>query len=144
MSTKITESKPLERKVILLVEDDRLIANAYSKWLEAVGAKTMVANDGVQCLRILDEQKIDLVLLDLGMPGLNGYDTLMQLRQRPHLKDLPVIILSNTTMTENREGFEDIKKAGVKDILRKYETSLSELVRCISSYFPKDASFIKN
>jgi hypothetical protein len=57
----------------------------------------------------------------------------------PALKTLPVIILSNTTMKENKEGFEEIRKAGVTNVLRKYETSLTEIVDCILSYFPEDA-----
>ena len=119
------------------MEDDHFISRIYEKWLTAAGATVFVANDGVQGLRMLDEQKVDLVLLDLGMPGLDGYQTLLHLRERPQLKDLPVIVLSNTTMNENREGFEEIKKAGVKDVLRKYEMSLTEIVDRISSYFPE-------
>jgi CheY-like chemotaxis protein len=137
MSTKITETKPLLDRTILIVEDDHFISKIYSKWLTAAGAAVVTANDGVQCLDILDNQKVDVVLLDLGMPGLNGYETLALMRQKPKLADLPVIVLSNTTMKENEEGFNLIKNAGVKDILRKYETSLAEILECITSYFPQ-------
>lgn len=140
MSTKITETKPLFDRTILIVEDDHFISKIYSKWLTAAGATVVTANDGVQCLDILDNQKVDVVLLDLGMPGLNGYETLTKLRQRPHLVDLPVIVLSNTTTKENEKGFNEIKEAGVKDILRKYETSLAEILDCITSYFPQHAA----
>ncbi len=135
---KITESKPLKDRKILIVEDDHFISRIYEKWLTAAGAHILIAHDGVQGLRTLDEEEVDLVLLDLGMPGLDGYQTLLQLRERPKLKELPVIILSNTTMNENRDGFADIKRAGVKDVLRKYEISLTEIVNCISAYFPKE------
>jgi CheY-like chemotaxis protein len=139
MPSKIVESKPLNNKRILIVEDDSFISRIYSKWLTAAGATVITANDGAQCLRILAEDPTDVVLLDLGMPGLNGYETLTQLRMNPALKTLPVIILSNTTMKENKEGFEEIRKAGVTNVLRKYETSLTEIVDCILSYFPEDA-----
>lgn len=137
MPTKATELRPLKNRTILIVEDDHFISKVYSKWLAASGANILTANDGVQCLRVLDEQKVDVVLLDLGMPGLNGYDTLIQIRKKPQLEQLPILILSNTTMDENKEGFEDIRNAGVKDVLRKYETSLTELVNRIGAYFPK-------
>jgi len=138
MQSHVTKEKPLLNKRILIVEDDHFISRVYSKWLTAAGAEVATANDGAQCLKMLDDAAFDIVLLDLGMPGMNGYDTLLELRKRPALAQLPVIVLSNTTMKENKEGFEDIRQAGVRDVLRKYETSLAEIVQCIESYFPKD------
>lgn len=125
-------------KRILIVEDDHFISRVYSKWLMASGAEVATANDGAQCLKMLDEATFDIVLMDLGMPGMNGYDTLIEIRKRPALAQLPVVVLSNTTMKENKEGFDEIHKAGVRDVLRKYETSLAEIVQCIQSYFPQD------
>ncbi len=133
---KAVQVKPLFGKTILVVEDDLFISKVYEKWLTLSGAHVEVTPDGALCLRLLQEKKVDLILLDLGMPGLSGYDTLLALRNNVKTKDIPVIILSNTTMNENRDGFDDIRKAGVKDILRKYETSLSEIVDCVTSYFP--------
>jgi two-component system, OmpR family, response regulator len=135
--TSVTQKKQLPNKDILLVEDDHFILKIYTKWLTAAGANVITANDGAQALRLLNEKHVDLVLLDLGMPGLNGYDTLLEMRKMEKAKDLPVIILSNTTMNENRDGFADLRASGVKDILRKYEVSLSEIVERISSYFPE-------
>jgi two-component system, OmpR family, response regulator len=135
--TSVTQKKQLPHKDILLVEDDHFILKIYTKWLTAAGANVITANDGAQALRLLNEKHVDLVLLDLGMPGLNGYDTLLEMRKMEKAKDLPVIILSNTTMNENRDGFADLRASGVKDILRKYEVSLSEIVERISSYFPE-------
>lgn len=137
MTSRVTEAKPLQGKRILLVEDDHFILRIYTKWLIAAGAEVITANDGAQGLRVLDQEKVDVVLLDLGMPGLNGYDTLAEIRKKEGMQSLPVLVLSNTTMNENREGFEEIKRAGVKDIMRKYEVTLAEIVDRISSYFPK-------
>lgn len=141
---KVTETKPLRNRNILIVEDDHFISRIYNKWLTAAGASVQVANDGAQGLQLLDEAPFDLVLLDLGMPGMNGYDTLLQVRKRPQLTDLPVIILSNSTLTKDKEEYENIQKAGVKDVLRKYETSLTEIVQCISNYFPPDAVTVES
>lgn len=140
MSTPITNTQPLKDKVILIVEDDHFILRIYSKWLSAAGAEVITAHDGAQGLRILEEKKVDLVLLDLGMPGMNGYDTITQIRKHEHLRETPVIILSNTTMNENKEGFAELRAAGVKDIMRKYEVSLSEIVERISVYFPQEVT----
>lgn len=135
MQSNIVTEKPLLHKRILIVEDDHFISRVYTKWLTAAGADIMTANDGAQGLRLLQQHTFDLVLLDLGMPGLNGYDTLLEIRKIPKLVDLPVVVLSNTTMKENKEGFKEIRDAGVKDVLRKYETSLTEIIHRIESYF---------
>jgi len=139
MSTKVTETKPLSGKTILLVEDDQFILRIYTKWLQVAGAEVVTAHDGAQGLRCLHEKKVDLVLLDLGMPGLNGYDTLQEIRKMEELKDLPVVILSNTTMNESKDGFAELRASGVKDIMRKYEVSLNEIIDRIGAYFPKEA-----
>lgn len=138
--TNVPKTKVLNGKRILIVEDDHFISRVYAKWLTLSGAQVETANDGALGLRALQEVKFDLILLDLGMPGLNGYDTLVELKKSEATRDIPVIVLSNTTMNENKEGFNEIKEAGVKDILRKYETSLSEIVECISRYFPQQAN----
>jgi len=133
MSTNMSNDDLLTGKSILIIEDDQLISRVYTKRLIAVGAKVFVAQDGIHGLEILESQKVDVVLLDLGMPGMNGYDTLTKMREKQALQDVPVIVLTNTTESENMEGFDNLKKAGVKHILKKYETSLKEIVQCISS-----------
>lgn len=139
MSTQTHAPKVLQGKTILIVEDDHFISKVYAKWLAVSGAHVEVAHDGVLGLRLLEEKKVDLIMLDLGMPGLNGYEMLTEIKKNEHTKAIPVIVLSNTTMSENKVGFDEIRNAGVSDILRKYETSLSEIVKCISSYFPDES-----
>ncbi len=138
MTSSISTTKPLRDKKILIIEDDHFILRIYNKWLTVAGAEVKTASDGIQGLRILQDDPVDLVLLDLGMPGMDGYQTLAEIRKHEQTKDLPVIVLSNTTMTENQAGFEDIKKAGVRDIMRKYEVTLVEIVERISAYFPQE------
>ncbi len=140
MTTKISETKPLRNRTILIVEDDNFISRIYSKWLIAAGAVIHVAHDGTQALRILKEEPVDLVLLDLGMPGLNGNDTVHLIRQEENLKELPVIVLSNATLALGDETYISLKDAGVVDILQKYSTSLTEIVNCIIKYLPATES----
>lgn len=127
----VKKSELLKGKIILIIEDDKFISKVYTKWVTASGAEVIHSNNGAQGLEIARTKELDLILLDLGMPGMNGYDTLMKLRDDPATKDIPVVILSNTTMNENREGFQEIIEAGVSGIFRKYETSLHELIAII-------------
>ena len=138
MTINLTDSKVLKNKTILLVEDDHFISKVYVKWLTLSGANVKIAFDGALGLKVLEESTVDLIILDLGMPGLNGYDTLLELKKNPKTKDIPVIVLSNTTLNENEDCFTDIKNAGVTDILQKYETSLEEIIKRVSAYFPKE------
>lgn len=129
--------KPLLDKRILIMEDDAYISKVYMKWFHLAGATVMTVNDGALGLQALEKHHIDMIILDLGMPGMNGIDTLKALKANEATKNIPVIILTNTTQNENRAGFDEIKKAGVTDILRKYETSLSDLIVCVNRYFPQ-------
>jgi two-component system, chemotaxis family, sensor kinase CheA len=134
----------MENKTILIIEDDRFISRVYVKWLSNAGAKVRIASNGIQGLQLIDEGGIDLVLLDLGMPGLNGYETLKQIRQKPGMSTLPIIIMSNTTLKDGSEEAKQIKSAGVTEVLRKYETSLADISKSITKYFPPVSSTVKN
>jgi DNA-binding response OmpR family regulator len=123
--------KPLLNTRVLVVEDDAFIGKVYLKWLTAAGAHVSLASDGVQGLSQLEREVPDVVLLDLGMPGLNGYDTLKEMRSREQLKRVPVIILTNTMRNEAKDTFESLNEMGASDVLQKYEVSLSQLVEAI-------------
>lgn len=137
MTQNLIKTKALEGKEVLIIEDDHFISRVYAKWLTLAGANVEVAFNGALGLEALKQRKTDLILLDLGMPGLSGYEMLTELKKDTKTKDIPVIVLSNTTMKENITGFEDIKNAGVTDILRKYETSLEEIIQRAKAYFPE-------
>lgn len=128
----------LRGKTILIIEDDHFIAKVYVKWLTLAGAETLVAHNGALGLRALKEHAVDIIFLDLGMPGMNGFDTLAAIRDNPETRALPVVVLSNTTMNAQTDGFATLTAAGVTDILRKYETSLNQMVACAAKYFSHD------
>lgn len=119
---------------ILIIEDDVFIAKVYAKWLTLAGAVVVTASDGAIGLRIAAEHIIDVIILDLGMPGMNGVDTLRALRRRKSTATTPVIVMSNTTMQKSSASYYDLQNAGVSDIFRKYEISLKEIVECVHKY----------
>jgi CheY-like chemotaxis protein len=131
MTKETVDQARIEGKKILLLEDDEFITRVYKKWLSLRGAVVSNAHDGTTGMEILNKESFDLILLDLGMPGLDGYETLTLIRNDPRTKDVPVIILSNTTMTEDKEGFKEISDLGVSKMMRKYETSLQQLVDAV-------------
>lgn len=84
----------MEQDTILVVDDNKEIVYSISELLKYEGYQVMGAYDGMQALDMLEQNKIDLILLDVMMPRLNGLSTLMKLREK---HKIPVIILSAKT-----------------------------------------------
>ena len=88
---------------ILIVEDDLAVVLALSMVLEQEGYGVATAANGEQALRAVDEEAPDLVLLDLWMPVMDGWQFLERLRSPEHpLHDLPVIVLSADVKARRR------------------------------------------
>lgn len=85
-------NSPDKQKTVLIVDDDKSICDVISKYLELNGYATFQALDGESGLQLFDEKHPDLVLLDLHMPGIDGFEVLNAIRFRSG--DLPVIIIS--------------------------------------------------
>ena len=84
----------MEEETILVVDDNKEIVYSIGELLKYEGYQVMSAYDGMQALDVLEQNKIDLILLDVMMPRLNGLSTLMKLREKHRI---PVIILSAKT-----------------------------------------------
>jgi CheY-like chemotaxis protein/HPt (histidine-containing phosphotransfer) domain-containing protein len=95
---------PLQGCRILLVEDNELNRIVATDLLEgAGGASVGVARNGIEALQRLDAEPFDLVLMDLQMPGMDGFETTQRLRERPSLARLPVIAMTAHAMARDRE-----------------------------------------
>lgn len=84
----------MEGETILVVDDNKEIVYSISELLKYEGYQVVKAYDGMEALQVLEEHKVDLILLDVMMPRLNGLSALMKLRENYHI---PVIILSAKT-----------------------------------------------
>ncbi len=112
-------------KKILLIEDDPFLANIYSTKLEEAGFSVDVVMDGESVLRALKEKKPDALLLDIVLPGVDGWEVLRRIKKEEDLKDLKVIILSNLGQKEEVEkGLE----LGAARYLIKAHYTLTEVV----------------
>lgn len=120
-----------EKRDILIVEDEPFVVNVYKTKLTKEGYNVHVAEDGEVGLRTAKEVVPDLVLLDLILPKMNGFDVLKGMKEEGALKDVPVLILSNLGQQS------DIKKGldlGAKDYLVKSDSSLQEVMAKIEEY----------
>jgi CheY-like chemotaxis protein len=118
---------------ILLVEDNEMNRDMLSRRLERRGYKAAIAVDGKQGLEMADTALPDLLLLDLGLPEMDGWEVLRRLRQDPKKKDVPVIALTAHALVTDRDralqaGFNDydIKPVELPRLLKKMDTLLSE------------------
>ena len=107
----------LNGRTVLIVDDDMRNIFALSKALRARGLKVLMAQDGHKALKQIDDNPaIDLVLMDIMMPGMDGYETMREVRARPLFKKLPMIALTAKAMRGDREK---CLEAGASDYLSK-------------------------
>lgn len=92
---------------ILVVDDNQENLKVISNYLKEKGYKIALALDGISTLEILAENRIDLILLDIMMPGMDGFEVLEKLKQKPETKEIPVIFLTARTDTDDIiKGFQ--------------------------------------
>ncbi|MCP4543851.1 MAG: response regulator [Chloroflexi bacterium] len=92
MSDEITSQE--SKKKVLVVEDSPTQALHMQTLLEDVGMKVLLANDGPTGLRMAQELKPDLVVLDVQMPGMNGFQVCRRLKNEQFTKDIPIIMFT--------------------------------------------------
>ncbi len=120
----MTPAKRASPKIVL-VEDDTFLAGMYVSKLTHDSLEVQLATDGKQGLKLIQEQRPDLVLLDIVLPKLSGFDILKTIRQDPALKDTPVILLTNLG---GREDVERGLSLGATDYVIKAHFLPSEVV----------------
>jgi CheY-like chemotaxis protein len=111
---------------ILLVEDDRFLRKAAETTLKQQGYTVITAADGEEALRVARSAPLDLVLLDVIMPKLNGFQVLDALKKDPTTAHIPVIILSN--LGQDRD-VQQAMEAGATAYFIKADLSLQALVQ---------------
>lgn len=87
---------------ILVVDDDLGTRLSISDYLELSGYSVITANDGQEALAMVDEYHPDLIVTDIVMPQMNGYELVRRVRQQPAFRLLPVILLTARTKTQER------------------------------------------
>ena len=110
-------------KRVLIVEDERPLAHALDLKLKHEGFETTVANNGKEGLDLIESGDFDIVLLDMMMPVMDGFQVLRELQQSP--KKPVVFVLSNLSQ---REDESRVLEAGARKYFIKSDTPLSVIV----------------
>jgi two-component system chemotaxis response regulator CheY len=95
------------KKVVLIAEDSPSIRKFVSISLKVQGYDIIQASDGMEALEILPQNKIDLIITDLNMPNIDGFELIKIIRANDEYKEIPIIILSSlTSNTEIERGLQ--------------------------------------
>ncbi len=119
------ENNQQNNDLILIVEDDKFLRELLIRKLEDSGYKTEAAISGKEALKKVKEKTPRLILLDLVLPGIDGFEVLQEIKKDENLTNIPVIILSNLGQ---KEEVEQGLSLGATDYLIKAHFTPEEIV----------------
>ena len=126
---ELVEEKPVG-KTIMVVDDSITVRKVTARLLKRQGLEVFTAKDGIDAISQLQEHIPDLMLLDVEMPRMDGYELATQVRNNPDLKHIPIIMITSRTGAKHRDKAE---KIGINRYLGKpfNETELLENIRAL-------------
>ena len=112
-------------KKILLIEDEEIMIDLLQRKLTKEGYEISVARDGEEGLKVMKEATPDIILLDILMPKMGGFEVMEEVGKDPELKKIPVIVISNSGQPVE---LDRAQKLGARDWLIKTEFDPQEVV----------------
>jgi putative two-component system response regulator len=129
----MTESRQFmsDKAKILVVDDQMAVALMMVFLLERAGCDTQTALNAEKALRLAQTGTFDLITLDVDMPGINGFELFLRLKQIPHLAETPIVFVSGNSTIENQQRGLDL---GASDFIEKpfdARAFISRILSCI-------------
>lgn len=125
---------PETKEKILVVEDDKFLIKAYNIKFTRAGFEVITATDGAEGLEMAKKELPKLILLDLMLPKIDGFEFLKRMAADESLKNIPVIVLSNLGQQTDKERALAL---GAKEYLIKADYSLDEIIEKSNKYIVK-------
>ncbi|MCH7882916.1 response regulator [Patescibacteria group bacterium] len=113
---------------ILIIEDDTFLADLLVNHLKKEGLEVSFAPDAEKAFKEIQKSKPELIILDLILPGMDGYEFLKKIKDDKALASIPVVVLSNLGL---RDEVERAKALGAKDFLIKAQFDLKDITKKI-------------
>ena len=126
-----------QKAKILIVEDDKFLRELLVHKLETEGFKVLTAIEGKEALKKIKEELPQLILLDLVLPGIDGFEVLRQIKENPQTNKISVIILSNLGQ---KEEVEKGIQLGADDYLIKAHFTPEEIIKKVKEILRKVGS----
>lgn len=118
-------------KKILVIEDDKFLIKAYNIKFAKVGFDVVTAMDGVSGLELAKSEMPKLILLDLMLPKIDGFEFLKRMSQDEKIKNIPVIVLSNLGQQSDKDKALSL---GAKEYLIKADYTLENIIDIINRH----------
>ncbi len=112
-------------KKVLLVEDEEIMINLLQKKLVQEGYEVSIAKNGEEGLSMMKEVKPDIILLDIIMPKMSGFEVMEEMRKDTELKKIPIVVISNSGQPVE---LDKAKELGARDWLIKTEFDPQEVI----------------
>jgi len=90
-------------KVVLVIDDSATVRKFVAASLNMKGFRVVTAGDGIEALELMPSEKFDLIILDLNMPDMDGFEFMRTFRENPEHCDIPIIVLSSMTDLKNKD-----------------------------------------
>ena len=126
----------MKAQKIVLVEDDEILSKVLFEELKMAGFDATQAFDGERGLKMVQTKKPDLVLLDLLLPKMHGFNVLEKLKSSPDTKEIPIIIL---TMLGSDDDIKKGLELGANDYIVKSQHAVAEIVEKVKGFFSKES-----
>ena len=121
---------------ILLIEDDEILSKVIYEELKEADFEVYQALDGKSGLELIRSKRPDLVLLDILMPKMNGFDVLSVMKKSPDTESIPVIVL---TMLGSDDDIKKGLQLGANDYIVKSQHAVAEIVEKVRDFFSKES-----
>ncbi len=118
-------------KQIMVVDDEKNLRTLLGEVLENEGFEVITAESGMECLKKLKKAKPDIIIMDMMMPKMSGYDTIRKIREDPKTKDLRIIVLTASRVEE--ASLYELSKFKILDYINK-PFDIKEIVEKLKSY----------
>lgn len=119
------------KKIVLLVEDEAFLLKTLTRHLQSMEYDIQTATNGQEALDLLTKVKPDLILTDLVMPKMDGFDFLAELKRHEEYKNIPVVVITNLASDSDEQRCRDL---GIEAYFIKSDTPLTEIEGIIKKY----------
>ncbi|MCW9054448.1 MAG: response regulator [Candidatus Pacebacteria bacterium] len=128
------QEKPQETSTVLIIEDDNFIGSILQKKLMNNGFRSLLTPTGAEGLSTLEKEAVDIVLLDILLPEMDGFEVLQKIKGNPKTQGVPVIMLSNL---DQPEDVQKSMKLGAEDYLVKANFTTDKIIHKIHGVLAK-------
>lgn len=123
-----------QNKKIIIAEDEPILIEMYKLYFERAGYEVLKADNGRECIDFVKKEKPDIILLDILMPKLDGWEVLKQLKTDPETKQIPILVFSNLGQTQEVQKGLDL---GADDYVVKSNVTPKELLEKVEGMIRK-------